>query len=146
MRPEDMWENYCKSNNLCNETYEAWAFGCEQDKLAELVMKGIKTATSSLYILYEIERESLPEEDSYSVVLDSRGNAKCIIKTTKVYVVPFNSVSATHAYREGEGDRSLAYWRAVHRKFFTDCLKEAGLSFDETMDVVCEEFEIVYTP
>ena len=145
MRPEDMWESYCEINNLSGETYEAWAFGCEPDKLAELVMKGIKTATSSLYILYEIEHEPLPEENSYSVILDSRGDAKCIIKTTKVYVVPFHNVSDTHAYREGEGDRSLVCWRAVHREFFAGCLKEAGLSFDETMDVVCEEFEIVYT-
>ena len=145
MKPEDMWESYCKSDNLSSKVYEAWAFGNKPDKLAELVMKGVKTATSSLYILYEIEQEALPEEGSYSVILDSREDAKCIIKTTRVYVVPFNKVSDAHAYREGEGDRSLAYWRAVHKEFFSDCLKQKGLSLDETMDVVCEEFEIVYT-
>ena len=144
MKPEDMWESYCKNNHLSNEAYEAWAFGVEPDKLAELVIQGVKTATSSLYVLYELEKELLPKENSYSVLLDSRGDAKCIIKTTRVYVVPFNMVSDIHAYREGEGDRSLAYWRKVHQQFFADCLKEVGLSFSETMDIVCEEFEIVY--
>lgn len=144
MKPEDMWESYCKSNHLSNEVYEAWAFGGEPDKLAELVIQGVKTATSSLFSLYELENEFLPKEGSYSVILDSRGDAKCIIKTTRVYVVPFNRVSDIHAYREGEGDRDLAYWRNVHKEFFADCLKEVGLSFSETMDVVCEEFEIVY--
>lgn len=144
MKPEDMWERYCKNNHLSSEVYEAWAFGSEPDKLAELVLQGVKTATSSLYTLYELEQEFLPKEGSYSVILDSREDAKCIIKTTRVYVVPFNKVSDTHAYREGEGDRSLAYWREVHKEFFAYCLKEVGLSFSETMDVVCEEFEIVY--
>lgn len=145
MRPEVMWERYCKENNLNGEAYdEAWAFGAEPDKLAELVMRGVKTSTSSLYILYELEQESLPNEGSYSIILDSREEAKCIIKTTRVYVVPYNKVSDTHAYREGEGDRSLVYWRKIHKEFFTNCLKKVGLSFSETMDVVCEEFETVY--
>ena len=144
MNPKDMWENFCKNNHLSNEVYEVWAFGGEPDKLAELVKRGIKTATSSLYALYELEKELLPKEGSYSVIMDSREEAKCIIKTTRVYVIPFNQVSDTHAYREGEGDRSLAYWRKIHKEFFTDCLREVGLSFSEAMDVVCEEFEIVY--
>ena len=144
MKPEKMWECYCQNNHQINAGYEAWAFGGESNKLAELVVQGVKTATSSLRLLYELEKEALPKAGSYSVIMDSYGDAKCIIKTTNVYVVPFHEVSAAHAYKEGEGDRSLAYWREVHREFFSDCLKEAGLSFRETMDVVCEEFEIVY--
>lgn len=35
-------------------------------------------------------------------------------------------------------------WEKDSQSFFADCLKEAGLSFNETMDVVCEEFEVVY--
>lgn len=74
----------------------------------------------------------------------SISNGISIEGTTRVYLVPFHNVSEIHAYREGEGDRSLDYWREIHKEFFADSLKEAGLSFNETMDVVCEEFEIVY--
>ena len=144
MNAEDMWKIYCKNSNLNNKSYEAWAFGGKPDKLAELVLQGVKTATSSLYVLYAIEQESLPEEGDYSVILNSHGDAICIIKTIRVYVVPFNKVSENHAYREGEGDRSLAYWRKVHEEFFVDSLKELELSFNVAMDVVCEEFEVVY--
>ena len=49
-----------------------------------------------------------------------------------------------HAFKEGEGDRSLEYWREVHKKFFRECLEEYGLEFSENMKVVCEEFEVVY--
>lgn len=113
MNAEDMWKIYSKKNNLNNKSYEAWAFGDKPDELAELVLQGIKTATSSLYALYAIEQEPLPEEGDYSVILNSHGDARCIIKTTRVYVVPFNKVSENHAYREGEGDRSLAYCNAI---------------------------------
>ena len=58
--------------------------------------------------------------------------------------VRFDKVSEAHAYKEGEGDRTLAFWRETHRDFFAGCLIEAGLSFCGTMDVVCEEFEIAY--
>ena len=135
-----MWERCFGSSAGC----DAWAFGDKADELAELVVQGIKTATSSAYALYEIDGEALPEVGEYSVILDSHDNARCVIKTTRVYVTSFDKVSEAHACKEGEGDRSLAYWREVHEKFFTDCLSEAGLTFSEKMEVVCEEFEIVY--
>ena len=47
------------------------------------------------------------------------------------------------ASKEGEGDRSLEYWRTVHRRFFTEELQEPGLPFDEKLELVCEEFEVV---
>ena len=67
-----------------------------------------------------------------------------MIRTTKVYCRPFREVSAEHAFKEGEGDRSLDYWREVHRDFFTREMDAAGLTFDEDMPVVCEEFLRVY--
>ena len=48
------------------------------------------------------------------------------------------------AYKEGEGDKSLAYWRQVHEDFFKDCLGEAGLTFTPDSKVVLEEFRKVY--
>ena len=144
MNAKEMWELYSENSGPGGEVYDEWAFGSDADKLADLVCKGIKTATSSAYALYEIEGESLPGVGEYSVILDSKGDAKCVIKTTKVYVAPFDMISETHAYKEGEGDKSLDYWREVHRDFFTSSLAEAGLAFTEQMDVVCEEFEVVY--
>lgn len=59
-------------------------------------------------------------------------------------VVPFSEVTAEHAYKEGEGDKSLDYWREVHEKFFAECLNEVGLKFTSDMKVVCEEFSVVF--
>jgi len=144
MTAQEMWERFVKEQNISDTEYDAWAFGDDADGLAELVRQGIKTGTSSAYPLYELEGEPLPEASGYSVILDSRDEAVCIIENTKVYVVPFCEVTADHAFKEGEGDRNLAYWRKVHEVFFTECMEEAGLVFDENMKVVCEEFRVVY--
>jgi uncharacterized protein YhfF len=124
--------------------YKAWAFGGAPDKLARLVVSGIKTATCSALVLFELEDEPIPKPGDYSVILDSVGNAVCIIRTTRVYVVPFEDVSEDHAFKEGEGDRSLGYWRAVHEEFFTEELATVHLQFDKRMELVCEEFELVF--
>lgn len=140
MMAEELW----KRSGLTGE-YEAWAFGDDADTLAQLVKDGIKTATCSAYCFYEMENEVLPAEGGYNIVLDSRNNAVCITQTTKVYVIPFSQVTSDHAYREGEGDRSLSYWRGVHRKFFTEELEAEGLEFSEDIPLVCEEFRVVYS-
>lgn len=116
----------------------------EPDLLAHLVVTGEKTATTSAYPLYELENEPLSKVGSYSVVLDSKNNAVCIIQTKKVTVVPFCDVSSEHAHKEGEGDKTLDFWREVHEKVFTQWLNECGLKFTKDTKVVCEEFSVVY--
>ena len=144
MTPQEMWNAYKKINPLIGDEIDAWAFGVEADLLANLVLKGEKTATASAYDLYAVDNESLPQEGTFDIILDSQDRAVCIVKITKVSVESFNQVSAEHAFKEGEGDKSLAYWRQVHEDFFTDCLGEAGLTFTPNSKVVLEEFRKVY--
>lgn len=146
MTAQRMWECFCQSGGVPPETpYEAWSFGGAPDQLAKLVCKGIKTATASGYDLYALdEEEPMPAAGDYSVILNSRDEPACVICTTRTYTVPFCNVSAEHAFREGEGDRSLAYWRQVHWDFFTQEYMQYGLTFSEDSPVVCEEFELVF--
>ena len=144
MTPKEMWQAYKKINPEIGDTIDAWAFGASADELADLVLCGEKTATSSAYEFYKLENEPLPQAGSFDVILDSQDKAVCIIEITKVSVVPFNEVSAEHAFKEGEGDKSLAYWQQVHEAFFTESLAEAGLEFSQEMAVVLEEFRKIY--
>ena len=139
MTAEELWEKSGLSG-----THEAWAFGEAPDKLAELVVQGIKTATCSAYDLYQINNEYIPQAGDYSIIVDSREEAVCIVKTLKVYVTEFRNVSEEQAFKEGEGDRSLEYWRQVHISFLTKELATVHKIFDESTKVVCEEFEVVY--
>jgi len=143
MNAQEMWRKFSTEQNI-SDSYEAWAFGDDPDYLASLVLDGVKTATASLHLWYDLEKEKLPKAGEYGVILDSREQAVCIIRSTMVYVVPFCEISDNHAFREGEGDRSLAYWRKVHEEFFSEELKAIGRAFDASMKVVCEEFIRVY--
>lgn len=146
MTHQELWAAYKAVSPAAGDEYEAWAYGDDPDTLAELTRAGVKTATAGAGPLYELEGEPLPRAGEYSVILNSRDEAVCVIRTTKVYTVPFDQVSAEQAYREGEGDRSLDYWRRVHEDFFRRELAEAGQTFSPEMPVVCEEFEVVYPP
>lgn len=148
MTPEILWQQYLAAYpQKTGTTYEAWCFGSDDpDLLARLTCNGTKTATASAYPFYPYENCPLPTAGNHSIILSTDGEARCIIKTTRVTVVPFSEVSAEQAYKEGEGDRSLCYWRAVHRAVFAAELKEIGAVFTEEMPVVCEEFQVVFLP
>lgn len=145
MRDFEMWELFCRSNCPDRNEYDSWAFGVDADELAALVLEGKKTATSSAYDLYEADGEKLPEVGEYSIILDSNDNAICVIRTVSVKVAKFCDVDCEFAKKEGEGDRSLEYWKKVHEDFFRGELSEIGKSFDTEMTVVLEEFEVVFS-
>ena len=121
-----------------------WSFGAtpeQADALLDLVLAGTKTATSSALRDYE-DDEALPQAGSLDIVLDSTGRPRALLKITAVEVLPFDEVDEEHARLEGEGDRSLAYWRDVHERFFTDTA--GGEEFADDMPVVLERFEVLY--
>ncbi|QKY68675.1 ASCH domain-containing protein [Lentibacillus sp. CBA3610] len=141
-----MWEAYRKANPKAPENYEAWAFGDSKemaDELAELVLNGNKTATASNYTMYE-EDEPLPYVGLHNIVLDGDGRAVAIVETTSVETVPFDEVTEEHAYLEGEGDRTLRYWREAHEDFFKKESKEVNQEFHNKIPVVCERFKVIY--
>ena len=148
---KEMWKKYLstigENINVTGKTYESWYF-CNNEKdaneLAGLVKKGIKKATASLHCLYEIENELIPEVGDYAVITNWKGVAQSIIQITSINTIPFKEVTEEFAAKEGEGDKTLSFWRKVHRKFFTLELKEYSKKFSEDMLVVCEEFEVVY--
>jgi len=144
----EMWESLRQERNLDHNNFTSWHFADNKeaaDELLQLVLKGEKRATASLYLVYQFIEEPLPRVGDFSVVTDWEGWAGCIIEVTRVEIVPFNKVSAEFACKEGEGDKSLSYWRRVHRDFFSRDLEQtAGQKFQEDMLVVCEEFEVVF--
>lgn len=122
----------------------AWAFGAteqEADELLALVLAGTKTATASAHTDYELEDEPLPQPGTLGIVLDGAGHPRALVETTDVRVVAFDQVDVEHAHLEGEGDRSLEHWRAVHERFFTE---HAADGFDPQMLLVLERFRVVY--
>lgn len=138
------WDTYwANQNQPAPKKVTAWQFGAQPDYLADQVMKGIKTATCSGHVFYELENEPLPAVDDYSVVLNSQDEPVAIIRTSEVTIQPMNEVPEAFARAEGEGDLSYAYWYRAHEEFFTKELAPLGMSFSPDMLLVCERFELV---
>ena len=88
--------------------------------------------------------EELSKAGEYNIILNSKGQAECITKTTKVYLTKFSDITDAHAYKEGEGDKSLSYWKNIHERFFNECLTSYNEKITSDDLIVCEEFELVY--
>ncbi len=114
------------------------------DQLVQLVLAGIKTATCSALWEWEAEGSPLPQVGSNAIVLDGQGTPCAIIAITEVRLCPFDQVDADFAAAEGEGDRSLDYWRREHWDYFSRVLPLIGKAPSPDMVLVCERFRVVY--
>ena len=145
---KNYWEKFCQANHLDTTTaYSAWSYGNSPEMandLADLTVRGIKTATTSAAELYEFG-EPKPYAGEYNIILNGDQKPVCITRTTVVETIPYDLVSAEHAYHEGEGDRSLGYWRKVHEPFFKQEYAQMGQNFHEKIPCICEVFEVVYS-
>ncbi|PMD70683.1 ASCH domain-containing protein [Companilactobacillus nuruki] len=141
---QDYWFNFLRDkNSLYYPLGDITSFGGDPQLLAKLVYDGTKTATSSSYDLYK-PNEYMPQVGDYNIILDGNEDPICITKTLVTEVIPFDQVSAEHAYHEGEGDRTLEYWRQIHEDFFKKEYQEAGKEFNNQIPCLCEVFERIY--
>lgn len=118
----------------------AWQMGDSPElasELADLIKKGIKTASCGSFASYQQE-ESAPKIGSYNIILDGQSIPVCVIRLVSMQLVRFCDVTEEFARKEGEGDLSLEYWQKEHQRFFT----REGY-FSEEMELITEEFEVV---
>jgi len=118
---------------------ESFAFGDSPalaDELLALVLEGRKRATC--WAVSEGLKGA--EIGKPMVVLDGAGRPRAVLRTVELTRRRYGEVDAAFAFDEGEGDRSLAYWRDAHRRYFTRLRL-----FDPEMMLWCERFEVVMT-
>jgi uncharacterized protein YhfF len=116
---------------------ESFSFGDSPslaDQLLALVLEGRKRATCWA----ASEGMKGAELDKCMVVLDGAGRPSAVLQTVELTQRRFDEVDAAFAFDEGEGDRSLAYWREAHRRYFTR-LK----LYQPDMMLWCERFRLV---
>jgi len=117
------------------------------DELAALVCIGRKRATAGLLDSYAAEDEPLPVLGGHLVVTSAKGAPVALVRTVRLDTFAFRDVPAWFAEREGEdegqGEACLASWKAGHGAYFERECASQGRTFDESMLVVCESFDIV---
>jgi uncharacterized protein YhfF len=136
--------------NLDDLAVAEFAFpGPLRDRLVAAILAGTKTTTSGLMVAYERENEPLRQAGQVLAVVDSRGRRVAAIELTEVRVVRLADVDLRHALDEGEGDESVAQWRAGHEEFWHSAEVRAELGDpdfrvnDDTL-VVTERFRLVH--
>jgi uncharacterized protein YhfF len=135
------WRRFVSATGI-DGPYTAWGFGSSPEMATELgllVRDGPKRATAGLRSGYDGE-EPMPAAGDLGVILDGDGRPLCVIRTTAVEVRAFGDVDEEFAWTEGEGDRTLAWWRDAHLSFFAT----QGIGADETTPVVLERFELLW--
>jgi uncharacterized protein YhfF len=141
---EAFWTEFAAATGV-DGPYEAWAFGDPSmpdlaTELALLVRHGPKRATAGVASDYEDENETLPAVGDLSVILDGEGSPVCVIRTTEVEVRRFGDVDEAFAWDEGEGDRTLDWWRRAHLWFF----EQRGTHVDGDTLMVLEHFDLLW--
>lgn len=117
-------------------TLERFRFGDSPelaDELLALVLSGAKTGTCWS------ERETVETHvGKRMVACDGGGAPRAVIETISLEPRAFDAVDAAFARLEGEGDLSLAWWRAAHQAYF-----ERNGGFDPKMMLWLEVFRVV---
>jgi uncharacterized protein YhfF len=137
--PEDKRKKYTSFSADCFCSDEKNANIC-----ADLIRTGVKTAGCSMKSWYESGLEPMPTVRHLQVVTDWHGNPTSIIEIISVSECKFLEVTAEFAKSEGEGDKSLEWWRKAHWDFFSKECKEIGIEPSESMMLVLERFKVIY--
>src|ERR1700753_1477707 len=126
-----------QSSDMDWQHLETFSFGDNPglaDELLELVLSGAKRATCWA----ESQGLLSAEDGKMMVVLDGQGVPRAVVKAVELTKRRVDEVDDAFAYDEGEGDRSLQYWREAHTRYFTRLGRYAP-----DMMLWCERFEIV---
>ena len=124
------------NNSVDWRSLEQFAFGDSPelaDELALLVLAGKKRATC-----WAASDGPSTEVGKRMVMVDGAGRPRAIIETVELTQCYFEEVDEAFAFDEGEGDRTLAFWRRAHRNYFT----RQG-TFAPDMLLYCERFQLV---
>ena len=148
--PGEASASYPYGMNLDGLPKAEFAFpGPLRDQLVAAILSGAKTSTAGLVVAYERENEPLPQVGQLSAVVDSADRRVAVIELTEVRVIRLADVDLQHALDEGEGDESVAQWRAGHTAFWHSAEVRAELGDpdftvnDDTL-VLAQRFRLVH--
>lgn len=82
------------------------------------------------------------------MVVDSDDRPVAIIEVTAVRVVPLAQVDLAHIVDEGEGDTSVAEWRAGHERFWHSeemraALEDPDFTVNDATPAVLQRFRLI---
>lgn len=119
------------------------------DRLIQAVLRGDKTATSSLAIEY-LSGEPLPRVGERLTLVDHGGRAYGTVETTATTIIPLHLIGDDVAFAEGEGYADADAYRRGHVQFWDEVAHlvreesgDPGWRLRESEPVVVHRFRLV---
>jgi uncharacterized protein YhfF len=114
-----------------------------RERLVAAVLRGDKTAGSSLLVDYERDGEPIPRVGDRSLVVDSDDRGVAVIEITEVRVLRVGDCDEQFARDEGEGFETVADWRAAHDRFWGSYVDEIRSYLGDSTWTVTDDTEFV---
>lgn len=129
-----------------------WGFaspGPLRDRLTRLALAGVKTATTGLLPVYEVDGASVPRAGERQVIVDSTETPVAVVETTSAAVMRLADVDDAHAIDEGEGFADAAELRVAHERHWAgmvgelrSALGDSSFAITDDTPVVAERFRV----
>ena len=116
----------------------------DANECADLVLEGTKKATASSLKWFKSNNIEFSKPGDLFIITNWDGVAKAVIQIEKIEFTPYTKITPEFAQIEGEGDKSLAYWKKVHKAYYCREQNIPETEFDENMMIVCEYFKCIY--
>ena len=149
------WQLACAANGIAPATtHHAGTFAEPRsdervafiNELSVMASDARKRGTAHLRLQFEREEIPMRRPGDCWIVTTTAGKPLCVVRITNVAITPCKDVEPKFAASEGEGDLSVAHWRGAHLPYFKSQCQQWGEEWREDRLVVCENFELVYTP
>jgi uncharacterized protein YhfF len=118
-----------------------------RDRLVAAVLRGEKTATSALFVEWEVDATPLPVAGELQSVVDSDGRPVAVIETVSVDIIRLGDADLDLAVAEGEGFESVAHWRKDHERVWNEevlptLAADAAVPLSDETRVVVQRFRL----
>jgi uncharacterized protein YhfF len=117
-----------------------------RDRLVAAVLRGEKTATSSLLAEREADCEAIPKPGQRMTVIDSDEKPIAVIELVAVDVIRLGDADLRLAFDEGEGFKTVSEWREAHERFWREEVipnLPEGFALTDDTEIVVERFRLV---
>ena len=144
----EFWNEYLK-NSRANEARKAKSCICfgatEKDAAAacEKIRNGVKKAEIYPRKGYRCALNGTPEPGDLNIVTDWKGDAVALIETTGIRLLKLGELTDSVCALEGDFT-SIEEWNESRLPSIRAEAEELGITFDEKMDLIVEEFRLVY--
>ena len=139
-----LWKGYVTEHpEMKDYPYEIWRFSSSDDEqLCEKIQNGLVKSQSFLVDYFEANNKPLPSVGQINI-LCCGDKVIGVCRTSEVIRTNFGQVDRELATTEGF--TSVSKWREAKKKIFGIQCERMGINFSDNLQILFEEFEIVYT-